>query len=346
MDGGIYGWLQRAWYERAPGYRLLIPLSLLYGAMTALRRALFRLGVFRRERLPVPVVVVGNIVAGGAGKTPVTLFLARALAAAGFRPGIVSRGYGRTDDQRLVTVTASSTTADVGDEPLLLARRSGCPVVVGRDRAAAGRLLVDQRGDVGLADDGLQHYRLARDVEICVVDAGRQLGNGWLLPAGPLREPRSRLGTVDLVLLNGGTAAPQGSGETPLVQGTAFTLGAEEAVRLDGTARRPLADFRGRPVHAIAGIGNPGRFFRLLESHGIEVLPHPLPDHAAPAPGVLAGLRDAEVLMTEKDAVKLQSSDAPGAWYVPVELEMEEAVRQRLVDSVVALCRQGRENIQ
>ncbi|MEE4163274.1 MAG: tetraacyldisaccharide 4'-kinase, partial [Woeseiaceae bacterium] len=206
MSGGVYGWLQRAWYERAPGYRLLIPLSLVYAAVISLRRALYRLGIFGSERLPVPVVVVGNIVAGGAGKTPVTLFLAEALSAAGFRPGIVSRGYGRADDRRLVAVTATSRAADVGDEPLLLARRSGCPVVVGRDRVAAGRMLVEQGVDVVIADDGLQHYRLERDAEICVVDGSRLLGNGWLLPAGPLREPRARLGRVDMILLNGGAA--------------------------------------------------------------------------------------------------------------------------------------------
>jgi tetraacyldisaccharide 4'-kinase len=343
MDGGMYGWLQRAWYERAPGYRLLIPLSLLYGAVIALRRALYRLGVFRTERLPVPVVVVGNIVAGGAGKTPVTLFLARAMSAAGFRPGIVSRGYGRTDDRDVVTVTASSRAAEVGDEPLLLARRAGCPVVVGRDRVAAGHRLVEQGVDVVIADDGLQHYRLGRDVEICVVDGDRRLGNGWLLPAGPLREPRGRLETVDMVVVNGGSAAPKGSTDMPGVPGSAVTLVADSAVRLDGTARRPLADFRGEPVHAIAGIGNPRRFFALLESHGLEVVPHPLPDHVAPDPAAIAGYRDGEVLMTEKDAVKLQPSDAPGAWYVPVELEMEEAARQRLVETVVTLCRRGRE---
>jgi len=207
MDGGVYGWLQRAWYERAPGYRLLIPLSLLYAAVISLRRTLYRLGILHSERLPVPVVVVGNIVAGGAGKTPVTLFLARALSAAGFHPGIVSRGYGREDDRRLVAVTATSRATDVGDEPLLLARRSGCPVVVGRDRVAAGRMLVEHGVDVVIADDGLQHYRLERDAEVCVVDGSRLLGNGWLLPAGPLREPRGRLGSVDMVLLNGGAAA-------------------------------------------------------------------------------------------------------------------------------------------
>ena len=344
MSEGVYGWLQRAWYERAPGYRLLIPLSLVYAAVISLRRALYRLGVFRSERLPVPVVVVGNIVAGGAGKTPVTLFLAEALSAAGFRPGIVSRGYGRADDRRLVAVTATSRATDVGDEPLLLARRSGCPVVVGRDRVAAGRMLVERGVDVVIADDGLQHYRLERDAEICVVDGSRLLGNGWLLPAGPLREPRARLARVDMVLVNGGTASRPDAAALAPVPSAVFELVAGTAVRLDGSARRPLADFRAAPVHAIAGIGNPRRFFALLERHGLDVKAHPLPDHAAPEPEVIAACTDGEVLMTEKDAVKLQPSAAPGAWYVPVDLEIEEAGRRRLVDTVVALCRRGREN--
>lgn len=343
MSASAYGWLHRAWYERAPGYQLLLPLTLLYASVVTLRRLLYRLGVLRSESLPVPVVVVGNLVAGGAGKTPVTLFLAESLKARGFRPGIVSRGYGRRSEDVIVDVSADSTANDVGDEPLLLARRSGCPVVVGSDRVAAAKRLLANDVDVIIADDGLQHYRLRRDVEICVVDAERGFGNGWQIPAGPLREPLSRLESVDAVLLNGdkdSAHASVGEIDVPVMP---FTLAPGKARRLDGSQSRALSDFSGTLVHAFAGIGNPSRFFRMLESFGIEVVPHPLRDHAAVSMSELDVGDASEVLMTEKDAVKLPSSGEARLWAVPVALTMDSGLADSLLDSIEARCRKQQE---
>lgn len=336
MNDGTYGWLHRAWYERAPGYQLLVPLSLLYGFVVAIRRFLYRAGIKRVVHLPVPVVVVGNVVAGGAGKTPVTLFLAERLRDLGYQPGIVSRGYGREGDE-LLEVNADSPASLVGDEPLLLARRSGCAVVVGADRVAASRVLVDKGVDVIIADDGLQHYRLGRDFEICVVDGERGFGNGWLLPAGPLREPRTRAMTVDALLVNG---RPVHTSLEP-VRDTAvpFSLDASEAERLDGAMRRPLEGFRVAEVHAVAGIGNPGRFFAMLRSFGLTVREHPLRDHASLTPAELDFGDDREVLMTEKDAVKLPRSGTQKLWSVPVGLVMDTAAAEQLLEAVDRICR-------
>ena len=348
MSASLHAWLQRAWYEKASGYWLLVPLSLLYAGVVALRRAAYRRGWLRSRRMPVPVVVIGNLVAGGTGKTPVTLFLAEALRARGFEPGIVSRGYGGKGELRPRAVTPDAVAADVGDEPLLLARRAGCPVVVGSDRSAAAEQLISRGVDVVLADDGLQHYRLERDFEVCVVDAERGFGNGWLLPAGPLREPLSRLAGVDAVLLNG----PAGDGHSSLRDVAAhsprFMLTAERAERVDGTETRPLAEFAGTGVHAVAGIGNPARFFRLLKSHGLTVVEHPLPDHAPLSEATIDELlpaeqKDCDVLMTEKDAVKLAGTHNTRLWYVPVDLVIDPAAAEALVAEVVKACGQNQE---
>ncbi|MEM8815360.1 MAG: tetraacyldisaccharide 4'-kinase [Pseudomonadota bacterium] len=351
-----YAWVQRAWYERAPGFQLLLPLSWLYRLAVAIRRGCYRLGIFRQRVLPAPVIVIGNLVAGGAGKTPVTLFLAQALKEKGLKPGIVSRGYGREDDTLLVEVAAGDAADEVGDEPLLLARRSGCPVVVGRDRVTAARRLLQRGVDVILADDGLQHYRLARDFELCVVDAERGFGNGCLLPAGPLREPLSRLLTVDSILLNGAAGKDNDRDHASLARlrqrGIRFSLTAENAERLDGSARRPLTEFAGRTVHAIAGIGNPERFFRLLRSFGVRCVEHPLADHARIDEFELermtrtatdsAGAHD--ILMTEKDAVRLGDTSSERLWAVPVDLVMEPSTAAALIREVVASCERKQES--
>jgi len=349
MSASLHAWLQRAWYEKASGRWLLAPLSLLYAGVIALRRTAYRRGWLGSRRMSVPVVVVGNLVAGGAGKTPVTLFLAEALKARGFKPGIVSRGYGGKGGALPRAVTPDAAAADVGDEPLLLARRTGCPVVVGSDRSEAARQLVSGGVDVVLADDGLQHYRLERDFEVCVVDAERGFGNGCLLPAGPLREPLSRLAAVDAVVLNGRAGSDHASLRQVAADSPRFTLAARRAERVDGTESRPLAEFAGRAVHAVAGIGNPARFFRLLKSHGLTVVEHPLPDHAPLSEAVIDELlpaqeKDRDVLMTEKDAVKLAGTHNARLWFVPVDFVIEPPVAEALVTKIVEACgqRQGR----
>lgn len=305
---------------------LLRPVSLLFGAAVALRRALYRAGVLRSLRLPVPVVVVGNITVGGSGKTPLVAALARALAQRGFTPGIVSRGYGRDrDDGAPILVAADDDPARVGDEPLLLAR-NGYPVVVARNRVAAGRALLARHPacDVIVADDGLQHYRLARSVEIAVVDARRALGNGFLLPAGPLREPASRLDQVDAVVAL--IAAESGG---PAVRPGAFTmtLAAGNFRRVDDPrVTAPASSFVGGGVHAVAGIGNPARFFEELDAMGITATRHPFPDHHRFAAADLAITGARAILMTEKDAVKCERFAGERCWCLPVEARVDDAL--------------------
>ncbi len=338
MTTGTEAWLQRVWYGGAGGHLALLPLTFLYATVSGLRRAAYRLGIKPTVTLPVPVIVVGNLVAGGTGKTPVTLFLVESLKARGYRPGIVSRGYGRRSED-LVAVAAGSTADDVGDEPLLLHRRSGCPVVVAADRVAAARELIARDVDVVVADDGLQHYRLGRDFELCVVDGERGVGNGWQLPAGPLREPPSRLAAVDAVLINAGSPTRHPSVTVMRSSALCFTLCADRAVRLADGHSVPLAEFDGREAHAVAGIGNPERFFRMLETFGMAVRRHPLADHARIAPGDLEFGDALDVLMTEKDAARLPATDDTRLWYVPVSLDAKAADLSALVDEVDAVCR-------
>ncbi|MCX7155184.1 MAG: tetraacyldisaccharide 4'-kinase [Rhodocyclales bacterium] len=311
---------------------LLFPLSLLFIVLVVLRRALYRLGLLGRERLPVPVVVIGNITVGGTGKTPLVIYLASALRALGRCPGIVSRGY-RGDDTQVVEVTVGSDPGTVGDEPLLLARRSGCPVFVGRDRVAAARALLagHPECDVILADDGLQHYRLARDVEIAMFDQ-RGVMNGWPLPAGPLREPVSRLAHVDAVVLNGTAVTCPRSGIPGTQSASAPTLDrpvfamrllGESFYRLDdhGTTCS-AADLAGKKLHAVAGIGAPQRFFDRLSAMGLSFAEHAFADHHSFCEAELALTGDA-ILTTEKDAVKLaQLRLALPVWVLPVTAEV------------------------
>jgi tetraacyldisaccharide 4'-kinase len=307
---------------------VLAPLASLFGAVVYLRRALYRLRVLPRIGIGIPVIVVGNISMGGSGKTPLVLWIAQHLHANGWRPGIVSRGYGGRVAARgepPVEVGVASDPAAVGDEPVLLAHRSGCPVWVGADRVAACRALSTRHPecDVLVLDDGLQHYRLGRDVEIAVIDA-RGLGNGYLFPAGPLREPASRLASVDAVVRNG----------TP-------TTGSDFAMRLEGRKLVALADasrvveaaaLGSKRVHAVAGIGDPARFFRHLEALGFEVVPHPFPDHHAYCARDLEFDEPLPVVMTEKDAVKCGPfvvCDAARArerfWVLPVSAVLDPA---------------------
>jgi tetraacyldisaccharide 4'-kinase len=297
--------LQRAWTGHGPLACALWPLSLPFGAVAALRRGAYRSGLLRSERVAVPVIVVGNVVAGGSGKTPIVQAVVRHLEGRGLRPGIVSRGYGRSGgDCR--EVTAESDAAQAGDEPLLLARSCGVPVFVAARRVEAARALLraHPQTQVIVSDDGLQHYGLARDIEICVFDE-RGTGNGWLLPAGPLREPWPR--AVDFVLGAGGFAVRRAL--------------ADHAVRADGT-RAPLENLRGRPLVAVAGIAKPEAFFGMLRERGLQLQRTvALPDHFDfRKPPDLAG----EIVCTEKDAVKLWRTH-PQAWAVPLEVRIDSA---------------------
>ena len=322
--------LESAWYgdARAPWWTW--PLAVLYGTVVRLRGWLYRIGVMHSVRLPVPVVVVGNLSVGGTGKTPLTIALAEALRARGFRPGVVSRGHGGR--QRQPTLLGEHPDpAEVGDEPCLI-RASGVAVAIGRKRPAAARLLLDAGCNVLIADDGLQHYALARDVEICVIDGTRRFGNGHLLPAGPLREPLSRLSRVDFLVCNGVLPA---DGEFPM------QLLGSEAVALHGAERRPLAALAGQRVHAVAAIGNPSRFFASLRATGIEPIEHAFTDHHAFVAGDLDFGDQLPVLMTDKDAVKCRRFAQPNWWRVPVRAELPLAFYDALVERLGRLRREA-----
>ena len=313
-----------AWY--APQLTMLTaplaPFSVVFRMTVALRRALYRGGILRAERLPVPIVIVGNLTVGGSGKTPLTISLALALAERGWRPGIVSGGYGGLA-RAPRAVEAGSTPDQVGDEPVLL-RRTGLPVWVGRDRPAAARALLaaHRECDVLIADDGLQHYAMARTVEIAVVDAGRGLGNGFMLPAGPLREPASRLDEVDAVVRLGGSPAARISARE-----STMSLVGDSFVRVDAAAMvATAASFRMAGVHALAGIGNPGRFFEHLRSLGIGATCHAFPDHHRYTPADLALPEATAILMTEKDAVKCVTFADDRCWALPVRAVIDASL--------------------
>jgi tetraacyldisaccharide 4'-kinase len=343
--------IHRIWYRRrlSMGAALLWPLSLIFTALAALNAALFKLGIKTSTRLPVPVIVVGNITVGGTGKTPLTIALARRLSELGWRVGIISRGYGRADDNGAARAVAlDSLPRDVGDEPLLMRRSLAdldVPVFVARRRAEAGRALLAAYPavDLLLCDDGLQHYALARDFEICVVDATRGVGNGLRLPAGPLREGVARLATVNAVVINGVLPAEldnnlpvaQYGGE--YVSRHQMQLLAERCYRLgDRHDTRTAADFAA-PLHAVVGIGNPQRFFNTLSELGFRYHEQVFPDHHA---FTLADLpATGEIIVTEKDAVKiaalLSAADTERAWggriwVLPVQAVISPDLAQRI----------------
>lgn len=319
-----YRWIHKVWYDGAKSGLILLPLSGIYWLILKCRALLYRCGVFRTQKAPAPVVVVGNITAGGTGKTPTVIWLVNKLRAKGYSPGIVSRGYGGSQSGTSMRVDADSEVSVVGDEPVLLARRGLCPVVVDTDRVRAATMLTDEGVDVIVADDGLQHLRLRRDVEICVLDGKRLLGNGHLLPAGPLREPARRLLSVDQILVNGGD----------YTGATRFDLVATEAHRVNGSLVRPLSGFTNTTIHAVAGIGNPQRFFDLLRAHGIQVIEHAFVDHATIKLSDLKFGDNFEVFMTEKDAVKLEKKIPDKFWFIPVDLTMDDDQAAALLELI------------
>jgi len=307
----------------------LLPASWLFAALAGLRRGLFERGWLPRYHSTRPVVIVGNITVGGTGKTPLILWLAEQLRLRGQRVGVASRGYGGSGRQAR-RVLASDPVVETGDEPALTARRSGLRVAVGSDRSAVVRLLEDDC-DVILCDDGLQHYALERDVEIAVVDGQRGLGNGWRLPAGPLREAAGRLDEVDAVVVNGEGYLRQGS--------LCMHIEPVRFVNLRSGDSLPADVFGGQRAHAVAAIGHPERFFGLLRSLGIDVDTRALPDHATPAAGQLDFDDELPVLMTEKDAVKCVGIAGPTHWYLEVGAAFSTADAARLLEIVEDACR-------
>ena len=303
-------------------------LSQLYASAVSTRRWLYRKRLRRSGAVEVPVIVVGNLIAGGSGKTPLAIALVERLRAAGYTPGVASRGYGREDEKHARWVEADTDPRVGGDEPVLIAARTGAKVRVDRDRAAAARALVAAGWEVVVCDAGLQHYRLRRDLEIEVIDGRRRYGNGLLIPAGPLRERAARSGSVDFRVVNGGAegVAEPGFGEWPM------RLQTSRVQPMRGGRPLPLAPFANSRVHAVAGIGDPERFFSTLRAQGIAVVPHAVPDHHRYSAADLQFGSDLPVLMTEKDAVKCRPFAADRHYSVPITAELPEAFWITLLD--------------
>jgi tetraacyldisaccharide 4'-kinase len=334
---GVSGSLQSLWYRRSRPLLGLRLLASLYGGVTVLRRAAYAHGWLKSHRVGCPVIVVGNVVVGGTGKTPLVIWLVEQLRARGYSPGVVLRGFGGRAARLPRVVQPDSDPREVGDEAVLLRLRTGGPVVVGTDRVQAAQRLLQEGVDAVIADDGLQHLRLRRDFEIAVVDGIRGLGNGYLLPAGPLREPSARLRSVDCVVVNGGPGGdPLPLPRPPLL----MTLEGEQLQPLAGNAASmPLQTLAGQPVHAVAGIGHPARFFAQLARAGLQVFEHPFPDHHEFRPSDLQFDDGLPVLMTEKDAVKCRRFATEDCWYLPVAASFTAEQGSVLLDRLQPLLR-------
>ena len=313
--------LDTVWYGRNPLSLVLLPLAWLFCAVAISRRLFYRMGWLKSYKLPVPVIVVGNIALGGTGKTPLVIWLVEFLRRNGYTPGVVSRGYGGRAESWPQQVSGDSDPRLVSDEAVLIAQRGGCPVVVGPDRVAAARaLLASAPCDVIVSDDGLQHYALARDIEIGVVDGVRRHGNRRCLPAGPLREPVSRLKTVDLIVANGVAQAGE----------YAMQLKGDIVHHLADAHTQALSAFNGQKIHAVAGTGHPQRFFTQLRAAGLSVIEHAYRDHHDFSPADIDFGDDLPVIMTEKDAVKCRRFAQDRHWYLPVAAELDEHLAEQL----------------
>ncbi|WP_312241489.1 tetraacyldisaccharide 4'-kinase [Pantoea sp.] len=323
--------IERIWSGRSPLWLLLWPFSLLYGLVARLIRLSYQRGWRKSWRAPLPVVVVGNLTAGGNGKTPVAIWLVQALQHRGLRVGVVSRGYGGKAENYPLLVESSTLTQQAGDEPVLIAQRTGAPVAVAPKRREAVEALIARYPlDLIITDDGLQHYALQRDVEIVVIDGVRRFGNGWWLPAGPMRERADRLRSVDGIIVNGGTA---NAGEI------AMTLKPSLAVNMLSGATCALSALP--QVVAMAGIGHPPRFFATLKQQGLTpVAEVAFADHHAYSQSELAALATPQqtLLMTEKDAVKCRAFARENWWYLPVDAELQGAALEPLLTRITQLC--------
>jgi tetraacyldisaccharide 4'-kinase len=322
-------WLQNHWYRITPLHLILFPISLVFRLVVALRREMYRNGSLPSDQLLLPVIVIGNINAGGTGKTPLTLALAKQLVKHGWHPLIVSRGFGGSAQQPQ-SVSETSDAQQVGDEPLLMARRNICPVWIGRDRTNTARaaLQAHPQCDVVLCDDGLQHYRLQRDVEIAVIDGARRFGNGLMLPAGPLREPVSRLQEVDAVVVNGDDAAA-GQYAMHLSGDIFYNL-------LDPDITVSADHFLNKNNHAVAGIGNPQRYFQHLEALGISFTPHAFPDHHPYRADELSFADCDAILLTEKDAVKCTTFADARYWALRVDAQIDPALLEHILRKITS----------
>jgi tetraacyldisaccharide 4'-kinase len=318
--------LMQSWYDQHPIRYLLAPLSAIYRLIISIRYWLFRLGIKKVTRFSVPVIVVGNITVGGTGKTPLVIWLANLLQQKGFRPGIVSRGYGGIAKQYPQWVTQESDPTIVSDEAVLLAQKTKCPVMIAPNRVMAVKdLLTKSDCNIILSDDGLQHYALARDIEIAVIDGKRRFGNGFCLPAGPLREPKNRIKRVDFTVTNGGE--DPGEYQMQLIPDLIYNLRQPD---------RALTSkiINNQQIHAVAGIGNPERFFNSLRLLGYSFIEHPFPDHHLFQKHELEFGDNTIIIMTEKDAVKCKYFADDRYWCLPIKAELPDEFSQQLLKSM------------
>lgn len=323
MKKTLTRWATDIWYKDPFIGVWLMPLGFVFSDAAKFRKFLYRMGVLKTHKMPVPVIVIGNITVGGTGKTPLVIWMALLLKEAGFKPGIISRGYGGQAESWPQWVTAESDVKNVGDEAVLIAKQTTCPMAVGPLRADAATMLIKQAGcNIILSDDGLQHYALNRDIEIVVIDGDRRFGNGYCLPAGPLREPIERLKSVDFVIVNG-KKTEENEFSMQLVGDTAVNLITGEL--------KPLQQFNSNDCHAIAGIGNPERFFKLLEQAGLTCTCHSFPDHYQFQRQDIEFADHKHVLMTEKDAVKCTGFAGTQCWYIPVKAVPEPHFSEQLL---------------
>lgn len=315
--------LNEVWYKDHFVGTWLMPFSFIFTDVAKFRRWLYKKGYKPVEKLPVPVIIIGNITLGGTGKTPLVIYLVEQLKTAGFKPGVICRGYGGESETWPLQVMADSDVLQVGDEPLLIAQQADCPVAVGPVRADSARLLLENNVcDVIISDDGLQHYALYRDIEIVVIDGERRFGNNFCLPSGPLREPQERIKEVDFAICNGGEAQ-----ENEIL----MQLEGAYAVNCLTKQRKPLVEFRELNYHAMAGIGNPQRFFDLLKQYGLECQTHSFPDHYIYTKKEIYHKQAEAVFMTEKDAVKCLDFASEQHWFVPVQAVLESQFSENLI---------------
>lgn len=322
MKKSVARWLLDVWYKDPFIGVWLMPLGFLFSDAARFRKFLYRIGILKTHTLPVPVIIVGNITVGGTGKTPLVIWLAAMLKTAGYKPGIISRGYRGQASTWPQSVTAESDTTLVGDEAVLIAKHTGCPMAVGPSRVDAARQLLNTSDcNIIISDDGLQHYALNRTIEIAVVDGERRFGNGYCLPAGPLREPIERLQSVDFVVVNG---EPSEDREIPM------QLVGNQVINVLTGVPQPLSDFN--DCHAVAGIGHPERFFKLLAAAGLRCTTHSFPDHHAFTAADITFKDDKAVLMTEKDAVKCRALAGNQHGFVPVTAVLPAEFAEQLLN--------------
>ena len=323
MKKTLSRWLLDIWYKDPFIGVILMPLGFLFSDFAKFRKFLYRIGLLKKHTLPVPVIVIGNITVGGTGKTPLIIWLANLLKNEGYKPGIISRGYGGQAESWPQWVDTNSTAEHVGDEALLIAKQTDCPMAVSPIRADAARLLLKKSDcNVILSDDGLQHYALNRDIEIAVIDGERRFGNGYCLPAGPLREPIDRLQSVDFIVVNG---------EKSEDNEFSMQITGNIAVNMVTAQQKPLHEFSVTGCQALAGIGNPDRFFKLLESAGLTCKTHSFLDHYKFQSDDISFSSSEAILMTEKDAVKCMAFAGDQHWYIPVKAVPEIGFSEQLL---------------